>query len=422
MEKMNVLILGSGGREHALAWKIKQSPLLDTLYVAPGNAGIAELAEIAPVDMMDAEAIANFAEAKKIGFVVVGPEAPLCEGIADGLRERGIEVFGPSKAAATLEGSKVYAKEFMMKHGIPTAKYQSFSNSEEAIAALDSFGLPVVIKADGLAAGKGVIIPSTKEEASLAIRQIMDEKRFGDSGNEIVLEEFLTGIEASQLCFVDGKRIVPLDSVRDYKRAYDDDKGENTGGMGTFSPNPIIDEAMKAHIYEEILLPFLKGLQADGLDYRGLVFVGLMIKDGAAKVIEFNVRFGDPETQSLLPRLKSDLLELMLKTASQELDSVRLEWDERASVTVIVASGGYPDAYEKGKVISGLDQVEGVRVFHSASAEQGGALVTSGGRVLGVNALAPSIEEARNKVYEELKKIHFEGAFYRSDIAAKVDF
>ncbi len=417
MNKLNVLILGSGGREHALAWKIKQSPLLDKLYVAPGNAGIAEIAETVDINMMDGKAVSEFALKHHIEFVIVGPEAPLCEGVADTLRDNKIKVFGPSKAAARLEGSKVYAKEFMIKHNIPTAKYMSFNNRDEAVKALDEFSIPVVIKADGLAAGKGVLIPETKEDAIKAIDVIMKEKRFGDSGNEVVLEEFLTGIEASQLCFVDGKNIIPLDTVRDYKRAYDDDKGENTGGMGTFSPNTIIDENIKQYIYDEILVPFLNGLQKENLDYRGLVFVGLMIKDNKAKVIEFNVRFGDPETQSILPRMKTDLLDIMLKTSEQQLDDMLLEWDNKASVTVMMASGGYPADYEKGKEITGLDQLEGVNVFHSATVNKNGKLYTNGGRVLGVNAMANSIDEARQKVYAEIKKIEFEDMHYRTDIA-----
>lgn len=420
MEKRKVLILGSGGREHALAWKIAQSPLLEKLYVIPGNAGIAELAETADLDMMDEKAISDFAAQKGIDFVIVGPEAPLCEGMADALRAKNIKVFGPSKLAANLEGSKVYAKEFMVRHEIPTAKYRSFAGRDEAIAALDEFSIPVVIKADGLAAGKGVLIPESREEAIAAIDTIMKEKKFGEAGSKIVLEEFLSGIEASQLCFVDGKSILPLDTVRDYKRAFDNDMGENTGGMGTFSPNPAITEEIKQYIYDEILLPFLRGLQKDNLDYRGLVFVGLMIKDAKAKVIEFNVRFGDPETQSLLPRLKSDLLELMILTSEQRLEDAKLEWDSRASVTVIMASEGYPGSYEKGKKMDGLSEVEGVRLFHSASVERDGALYTAGGRVLGVNALASSIEEAREKVYLEIEKIRFDGAFYRKDIAKGV--
>ncbi len=422
MNRLNILLLGSGGREHALAWKITQSPLLKKLYVAPGNAGIAEIAKVVNLDILNAEEVSDFALKHKIDLVVIGPEAPLCEGIADGLREVGIKVFGPSKEAARLEGSKVYAKEFMMKHNIPTAKYQSFDDRDEAVKALDDFGLPVVIKADGLAAGKGVLIPETKEDAIKAIDLIMKEKRFGDSGNEIVLEEFLTGIEASQLCFVDGQKIVPLDSVRDYKRAYDNDEGENTGGMGTFSPNIVIDDEVKKYIHDEILLEFVSGLQKDKLDYRGLVFIGLMIKDKKAKVIEFNVRFGDPETQSILPRLKSDLVELMLKTSERELKSIALEWDERASVSVMLASEGYPGDYEKGKVITGLDKLEGVNVFHSATTEKDGKLYTSGGRVLAVNALGNTIEEAREKVYKEIKKIEFEGMQYRSDIASNLSF
>ncbi len=414
---MRVLLVGSGGREHAIAWKLSQSSMLTKLFVAPGNAGISEYAEIVDISVEDIDGLVDFAVSNKIDYVVVGPEKPLWLGITDKMLEKGIPTFGPSKAAAVLEGSKVYAKKFMKKYKIPTARYETFSDRDKAVRALNDFALPIVIKADGLAAGKGVIIARSHEAATRAIDELMVEKRFGDAGKELVIEEFLLGTEASQLCFVDGNIIIPLDTVQDYKREGDGDTGENTGGMGTYSPSVVVGEIEKNYIYDRILLPFVQGLRGEGLKYRGLIFIGLMVNEGKAKVVEFNVRFGDPEAQSLIPRMKSDLLEMMLKTTRGELDSIDMEWDDRSAVTVMMASGGYPRSYEKGKVISGLDSLKDVMVFHSATKFEGEDLVTSGGRVLGVTALGNDLEDARSKVYSEIDKVKFEGAHYRSDIA-----
>lgn len=414
---MRVLLVGSGGREHAIAWKITQSRILTKLFVAPGNAGISEYAELVNIQPNKIDDLVNFAVSNKIDYVIVGPEEPLWLGITDKMKEKGIPTFGPSKAAAVLEGSKVYAKNFMKKYKIPTARYESFKDRDKAVNALNDFALPIVIKADGLAAGKGVIIARTHGEAIKAIDELMVEKRFGDAGKELVIEEFLLGTEASQLCFVDGTTIIPFDTVQDYKREGDGDTGENTGGMGTYSPSVVVGETEKRYIYDRILLPFVQGLKGEGLEYKGLIFIGLMINEGKAKVVEFNVRFGDPEAQSLIPRMKSDLLDLMIKTTEGKLDEINCEWDKKAAVTVIMASGGYPREYEKEKEISGLDILDGVNVFHSATKKIDGKTVSNGGRVLGITALADSIEMAREKVYKEIKKISFDGAYYRSDIA-----
>lgn len=416
---MKVLLVGSGGREHALAHKIAESPLLTKLYAAPGNTGIAEYAELVAIKASDIEGLVRFCEEEGIDFVVVGPEEPLTLGLVDALMEKHIPAFGPTKAAARLEGSKVYAKDFMKKYAIPSAKYQSFDNSEAALAALKLYSLPVVIKADGLAAGKGVIIAETEDEARTAILSMMEDKRFGEAGASVVIEEFLTGIEASQFCFVDGRNIVPLVDVQDYKREYDADEGENTGGMGSHSPGYAFNYEVRTHVKKSILEPFLRGINAENLDYRGLVFIGLMIEENKAKVIEFNVRFGDPETQSLVLRMDFDLLELMLKTAKRELEDVQLRWKDEAALSVIMASGGYPRAYEAGKRIEGLEDIGDVKAFHSATKREGEGLYTNGGRVLAFSATAPSLEEARSKVYAAIDKVKFEGAKYRRDIGLR---
>lgn len=416
---MKVLLVGSGGREHALAYKISESPLLTKLYAAPGNAGIADFAELRDIKVGDISGLTQFCVDEGIDFVVIGPEEPLTLGLVDALKEKGILSFGPTEAAARLEGSKVYAKDFMKKYGIPSARYESFEESAKAIEALRHYSLPVVIKADGLAAGKGVIIAKTEEEARAAILSMMEDKKFGQAGSSIVLEEFLTGIEASQFCFVDGKSILPLIDAQDYKREYDNDEGENTGGMGSHSPGYAFNDAVRENVSRTILQPFLKGIQAEGLDYRGLVFIGLMIENNEAKVIEFNVRFGDPETQSLVLRMDFDLLDIMLKTARRKLGDVDLKWKKEASLSVIMASEGYPRAYEKGKLIEGLADLCGVRAFHSGVREEGGRLYTNGGRVLALAVTAPTIEEARARVYENVDKVHFEGAKFRRDIGLK---
>lgn len=417
---MKVLLIGGGGREHALAWKLAQSPLLTQLFIAPGNPGMADLATLVPIEGTDIDGLVAFSKENGIEFVVVGPEVPLCLGLVDALAAVGIKAFGPHQEAAQLEGSKAYAKEFMIRHNIPTAQYERFDNMEKALAALPKFGLPVVIKADGLAAGKGVVIAETSEDAIAAIKDMMHHSVFGDAGDVIVLEEFLRGIEASQLCFVDGQTILPLESSQDYKRAFDGDLGPNTGGMGTYSPSRLYDKGLQDTINQEVLLPFAKGLIADGIAYQGLIFIGLMIENGQPKVIEFNVRFGDPETQSLMVRLESDLLEVMVKTVDAQLAHCTLKWSEKAAVCVVMASGGYPDTYLKGQVISGLDAANGhqdVQVFHAGTALKDGQIVNSGGRVLNVVATGTDLNDARGKVYGAISEISFEGGFYRTDIA-----
>ncbi len=414
---MNVLIIGSGGREHAIAWKIKQSPKLNKLYALPGNPGIAEIAtciDSNPADFLD---VLEHCLAKRIDLVIVGPEVPLCAGLVDYLTKSGIKAFGPHMAAAKLEGSKAYAKEFMIRHNIPTAKYLVFNDAKEAKSALNEFGLPVVIKADGLAAGKGVIIAETLADAETAIDAMILEDKFGVAGREIVIEEFLTGIEASQICFVDHDTIIPLEGSQDYKRAYENDKGLNTGGMGNYSPSKQYDEIVTAQIEKDILKPFIEGLKKDGISYQGWIFIGLMIKDKKAKVIEFNVRFGDPEAQCIIPRLESDLLTVIEACLDNKLSETELVFKKEAAVTVILASQGYPEKYEKGNVIQGVSAVDEAIVFHAGTAIKEGELVTNGGRVLAVTALAENLELARKKVYQQAQKINFKGKMFRNDIA-----
>ncbi len=414
---MNVLIVGSGAREHTIAWKIKQSDALKQLFAVPGNAGIAQIATCFEGDVMDFDHILTLCKANQIDLVIVGPENPLCGGLVDFLAQHDIQAFGPNKKAAMLEGSKAFSKDFMMRHGIPTAKYKRFTDAALAKQALAQFGLPVVVKADGLAAGKGVIIAETLAEAERAIDDMMLNAKFGNAGDEVVIEEFLTGIEASQICFVDDNMILALAGSQDYKRAGDGDLGLNTGGMGNYSPSRQYSDIVKQNIENEILKPLLRGLQEEGLTYSGWLFIGLMIKDNHAKVIEFNVRFGDPEAESILPRLDNDLLDVIEKAQNNALSEVDLKWTKQHSVVVIMASGGYPENYQKGKVITGLDEVEDCLVFHAGTKQQGDAIVSNGGRVLAVTALADSLAEARQKAYQNIEKISFEDCFYRKDIA-----
>ncbi len=414
---MNLLIVGSGAREHAIAWKLKQSKKLKNLYAVPGNPGIAQLATCLSGDVMDFDTIYAHCQERQIDLVVVGPEAPLCAGLVDFLKARGIRAFGPHKAAAQLEGSKAFSKDFMMCHGIPTARYQRFSDAAAAKAALPAYGLPVVIKADGLAAGKGVIIAETLADAERAIEQMIDEGSFGDAGREVVIEEFLTGVEASQICFVDANTILPLDGSQDYKRALDGDKGLNTGGMGNYSPSRLYSKTVQDNIENDILKPLIKGLKEEGITYSGWLFIGLMIKDERAKVIEFNVRFGDPEAESILPRLEDDLLTVIEKSLDDQLGEVELTWSDKHCVVVIMASGVYPQTYQKGKVISGLNDVANCVVFHAGSSQQGDDIVTAGGRVLAVTALGDDLATARELAYQNVAKIDFEGCCYRTDIA-----
>lgn len=418
---MKVLIVGSGGREHAIAWRLAQNPQMERLYCAPGNGGIAQLAECIPVAAEDVAGIVKSAVQKEIDLVVVGPEVPLAMGLVDELEAAGIRAFGPNRSCARLEASKSFTKEFLQKHNIPTARHAVFTDKEALLNAVGIFGFPMVLKADGLAAGKGVVLAETEQEAIETIEQMMGEKVFGSAGERVVVEEFLTGTEASVLCFVDEKTIVPMESAQDYKRIFDADKGPNTGGMGTYSPNAVFNPALDARIYEEILLPTLKGFQADGLDFKGVLFVGLMISEDGPKVIEFNNRFGDPETQSVLPRLETDLLEIMMAVTENRLSQMEIRWSQQNAVCVVLASEGYPGWYPKGFPIEGLSQTaEDILVFHGGTAmDQNGRTVTAGGRVLGITALGKTRKEAREKAYEAIKGIGFQGMQFRKDIARR---
>lgn len=414
---MKVLIIGSGGREHAIAYALNKSPLVSELHAIPGNPGISEIATCHKGNVEDLEGILNFVKENNIDFTVVGPEVPLCLGLVDLLEDNGFKAFGPRKEAATLEGSKVFSKEFMVKHNIPTAKYLEVKTYIDAVNALDKFEYPVVIKADGLAAGKGVVIAYNENEAKEALKSMMIDGSLKEAADKVILEEFLEGFECSLLCFTDGETIIPMVSSKDHKQIYDENKGPNTGGMGTVSPNPFLPENMDEIFKEEILTPFINGLKKDNLDYRGVIFIGLMIKDNKPKVLEFNVRFGDPETQSILLRLDSDLFEIMQKVSEKKLNEVEVKWKEDHVACLVLASGGYPGSYEKGKVITGLKDVnEDIIVFHAGTSFKDGEVVTSGGRVLNVCALGSSLEETRRKVYDAQEKINFEGKYYRKDI------
>jgi len=414
---MKVLVVGSGGREHAIAWKLKQSPRVEKLYCAPGNAGIADVAECVAVGAEDIEGLCKLAVEKEIDLVVVGPEVPLSMGIVDAMNEKGIRVFGPNAKCAQLEGSKAFTKAFLARHDIPTAGYQEFTDKEELLKAVGIYGYPMVIKADGLAAGKGVVIAENEEDAVKAIEEMMGDKIFGSAADKIVVEEYLVGIEASMLCFVDHNTIVPMESAQDYKRIFDGDKGPNTGGMGTYSPSLVFNDELQERIRTEILEPTLAGFQKDGLDFQGVLFIGLMITDNGPKVIEFNNRFGDPETQSVLARLDSDLLGIFEAVVDNKLAEQEIKWGERRAVTVVLASEGYPGSYPKGREITGLGDVdEDIVVFHAGTKFADDKIVTAGGRVLCVTATGATHDEARAKAFANVEKIHFEGAQFRRDI------
>ena len=422
---MKVLVVGSGGREHAIIWKLAQSPKVDKIYCAPGNAGIAMDAECVNIKAEDIDGVVAFAKENAIDMAVIGPEVPLAMGIVDALEAEGVKTFGPNKKCAQLEASKAFTKSFLARHNIPTAGYKEYTNKEDLLADVGIFGYPMVLKADGLAAGKGVVIPENEADAIAAIEEMMGDKVFGSAADKIVVEEFLTGVEASMLCFVDNNTIVPMESAQDYKRIFDGDKGPNTGGMGTYSPSLIFNEEIEKQIREEILEPTLAGFQKDGLDFKGVLFIGLMINSEGAKVIEFNNRFGDPETQSVLMRLDTDLYEIFDAVCENRLADIEIKWSDKRAVCVVLASGGYPGSYEKGKEITGLDKVDDdVVVFHAGTASQHvcdetscrSAIVTSGGRVLGVTATGATHEEARAKAFDNVKRISFEGMQYRNDI------
>lgn len=418
---MNILIIGNGGREHALAWKVAQSPLADKVFVAPGNAGTAleHKVENVNISATDIPALVKFAQDKQIGLTIVGPEAPLVIGVVDAFREAGLKIFGPAKAAAQLEGSKAFTKDFLARHKIPTAEYQNFTEVEPALTYLREKGTPIVVKADGLAAGKGVIVAMTLQEAEDAVRDMLSGNAFGEAGSRVVIEEFLDGEEASFIVMADGKNVEPMATSQDHKRVGENDTGLNTGGMGAYSPAPVITPEIHSRIMKEVIYPTVNGMAAEGSVYTGFLYAGLMIMpNGQPKVIEFNCRFGDPETQPIMLRLKSDLVELCLKACDGKLDEVTSQWDPQASLGIVLAAEGYPKDYRKGDEISGLPQsaVKNEKVFLAGVAEQEGKLVTNGGRVLCVTALGESVFEAQQKALKLAEKIQWSGRFYRRDI------
>jgi phosphoribosylamine--glycine ligase len=416
---MKVLVIGSGGREHALCWAIARSPKCAKLYCAPGNAGIATLAETVPIPTEDLDRLVTFAVEKKIDFVVVGPEAPLVAGIVDRLAEVGILAFGPSAKAAEIEGSKGLMKDLCAKYGVPTARYARFDEPDAAKEYIFTHGAPIVVKADGLAAGKGVTVCHNVNEAFAAIDHMMTERAFGASGDQVVIEEYLEGEEASFFALVDGTRAVPLIAVQDHKARDDGDKGPNTGGMGSYAPAPVVTPEIAGQIMERIVIPVITAMAAEGRPYKGVLFAGVMVAKDGPKVIEFNVRFGDPECQVLMARLKSDVLEALHACAIGRLDSVRIEWRNEAALTVVMAANGYPGAYEKGTEIRGTEaaeKIDGVVVFHAGTLNDGGRLIANGGRVLGVTALGATVAEAQKRAYQAVDRIVWSGGFCRRDI------
>jgi len=419
---MKVLVIGGGGREHALVWKIAQSSKVRKVYCAPGNAGIAQQAECLSISAEDVKGLTAWAEKEKVDLTVVGPEAPLTMGIVDVFRHRGLRVFGPTQKAAEIEGSKAFTKDLMKKCGIPTGDSETFAEHAAAVHYVKGQGAPLVVKADGLAAGKGVIICRTMEDALSALDLIMVRKAFGAAGGKVVVEEFLEGEEASFLAFTDGETVLPLPTSQDHKAIYDNDQGPNTGGMGAYSPAPVVSEKVHREAMEKVMIPTVRGMAREGRKYRGVLYAGLMIKDEKVKVLEFNARFGDPEAQPLLMRMKGDLVPILEATIDGTLSGRKIELEDRSSVCVVMASGGYPGSYQKGKVISGLEEAAKVRdafVFHAGTVLKEGKVVTNGGRVLGVTALGNGIQEAIGKVYEAVAKISWEGAYYRRDIGQK---
>ncbi len=417
---MKILVIGSGGREHALVWKLKQAKTVDRIFCAPGNAGTAALAENIAIPATDLLQLRDFAKKNAVDLTVVGPDDPLALGVVDLFNADKLRIFGPTKSAARLESSKIFAKELMRAQKVPTAEAQTFSDSSEALDYCEKLKYPVVIKADGLALGKGVIIVPDLAEAKATISAMMNEAHFGDAGRRIVIEEFLRGTECSLHALVDGKNYRLLESARDHKRAFDGDRGPNTGGMGAFSPANNWNPRLQSQFEDQVMRPLLDGLQKDGIVYNGLLYPGMMITESGPRVLEFNCRFGDPETQALLPRMKSDLVSMMHATIDGEIDRHSIEWDERASVTVVLASAGYPGKYETGEEISGLSdaaKLEGVQVFHAGTKKLNGEVVTSGGRVLAVTALGATVAAARDRAYQAVSLIHFDGCHYRRDIA-----
>ena len=420
---MKVLVIGSGGREHALAWKIRQSPRVTEVVVIPGNAGTAGIGRNVRLKLADLSKIRGFVQEEGIDLTVVGPDDVLAAGIVDMFQAAGLRIFGPSQNAARLESSKSFAKRFMLRHGIPTARFAEFGSSVDAKSAIDQFGFPLAVKADGLALGKGVIIAANRSEAITAVDDMIERRRFGEAGRKVVLEEFLTGTECSIHALVDGNSYLLFPTAKDHKQVYDGNRGPNTGGMGACSPSGNLDDASLNEIRQQVLEPFIRGIRADGLDFRGLLFPGLMLTKEGPRVLEFNCRFGDPEAQALLPRLKTDIVDLLEASIDGRLHCQNPDWDSRPAVCVVMASGGYPGSYETGKSISGLDHAEkahGVTVFHAGTQRDGDRIVTAGGRVLGVTAISATQSDARKNAYEAVAKIHFDGSYFRRDIGVSV--
>ena len=425
---MKILLVGGGGREHAIAWAVSKSPLCDKLYAAPGNAGIAEFAECADISVMDAPKLVAFAKEKDVDFVIVAPDDPLAAGVADAFLDEGIKTFGPRKNAAIIEASKAFSKDLMKKYNIPSAAYETFEDADKALQYLKTIKAPYVLKADGLALGKGVLICQTLEEAEEGIKEIMIDKKFGDAGDKLVIEEFMTGREVSVLCFSDGKTILPMTSAQDHKRAGDGDTGLNTGGMGTFSPSPFYTDEVAKFCEENVYQRTIDAMAAEGRPFKGVLFCGLMLTPDGPKVLEFNARFGDPEAQVVIPRLKNDIVEVMLACADGTLDKINLEFEDNAAVCVMLASDGYPVSYEKGFEIRGLENFkdkDGYYVFHSGTkfADKDGSkvVVTNGGRVLGVTALGSDLHEARANAYKATELIDFDNKYMRHDIGKAID-
>lgn len=421
---MNVLIVGSGGREHAIATSVAKSKQVDQIYCAPGNAGIAGVAECVDIGAMEFDRLADFAEEKAVDLTIIGMDDPLVGGVVDVFEKRGLRVFGPRKNAAIIEGSKAFSKDLMKKYNIPTAAYENFDSPEAALAYLETAKMPIVLKADGLALGKGVLICNTPEEAKAGVKTLMLDKQFGDAGNQIVIEEFMTGREVSVLCYCDGTHIKPMTSAQDHKRAKDNDEGLNTGGMGTFSPSPFYDASVQKFCEEKIYQPTMDAMKAEGRDFVGILFVGLMLTADGPKVLEYNARFGDPEAQVVLPRMKNDIIEVMNACIDGKLNEVDLQFEDNAAVCVVLASDGYPEKYEKGKVITGFENFEnkdGYYVFHAGTKFDGDQIVTNGGRVLGVTATGKDLLEARENAYEATGWISFENKYMRHDIGKAID-
>jgi len=418
---MNVLVIGGGGREHALAWKLRQSPRVDRVFIAPGNAGTSQEGRNVEIRPSELNQLLNFARQESVGLTVVGPDEVLAAGIVDLFENAGLRIFGPGKKAARLESSKSFAKNFMVRHGIPTARFGEYESAGAAKAALDKFEFPLAVKADGLALGKGVIIAHDRHGAEAAIDDMMERRRFGDAGRKVVIEEFLSGVECSIHALVNSRSCLVFPTAQDHKQLYDGNRGPNTGGMGTISPSRHLDAGLLQEIRDKVLDPFMYGIQKDHLRFRGLLFPGLMLTKDGPRVLEFNCRFGDPETQVLLPRLKTDLLDLLEATITEQLDAITPEWDTRCAVCIVMASAGYPGDYETGKTIVGLEkveQVEDVKVFHAGTERRGDRILTSGGRVLGVTAIGDTLSAARKRAYEAAEKIEFDGSYFRHDIGS----